>query len=64
MRLRFEDYILDVARRELWRGCEPIGALLVFIPNGYTDFIEFNHSQFRRVIRASQACSKAVSNNA
>jgi DNA-binding winged helix-turn-helix (wHTH) protein len=24
MRLRFEDYILDVARRELWRGCEPI----------------------------------------
>jgi DNA-binding winged helix-turn-helix (wHTH) protein len=24
MRLRFGDYILDVARRELWRGCEPI----------------------------------------
>ena len=24
MRLRFDDYILDVARRELWRSSEPI----------------------------------------
>ena len=24
MRLRFDDYILDVARREMWRGSEPI----------------------------------------
>jgi DNA-binding winged helix-turn-helix (wHTH) protein len=24
MRLTFDDYILDVARRELWRGCEPV----------------------------------------
>jgi DNA-binding winged helix-turn-helix (wHTH) protein len=24
MRLRFDDYILDVARRELWRGSEPV----------------------------------------
>jgi DNA-binding winged helix-turn-helix (wHTH) protein len=24
MRLRFDDYVLDVARRELWRGAEPI----------------------------------------
>jgi hypothetical protein len=25
MRLRFDDYILDVARRELWRGSKPVG---------------------------------------
>jgi DNA-binding winged helix-turn-helix (wHTH) protein len=24
VRLTFDDYILDVARRELWRGCEPV----------------------------------------
>jgi DNA-binding winged helix-turn-helix (wHTH) protein len=24
MRLRFDDYLLDVARRELWRGSEPV----------------------------------------
>jgi DNA-binding winged helix-turn-helix (wHTH) protein len=24
MRLTFDDYILDVARRELWRGSEPV----------------------------------------
>ncbi|MBV8242182.1 MAG: winged helix-turn-helix domain-containing protein [Hyphomicrobiales bacterium] len=24
MRLTFDDYILDVARRELWHGCEPV----------------------------------------
>jgi hypothetical protein len=24
VRLTFDDYILDVARRELWRGSEPI----------------------------------------
>jgi TolB-like protein/DNA-binding winged helix-turn-helix (wHTH) protein len=24
MRLTFDDYILDVARRELWRGCQPV----------------------------------------
>jgi DNA-binding winged helix-turn-helix (wHTH) protein len=24
MRLRFDDYILDVARRELWHGSEPV----------------------------------------
>jgi DNA-binding response OmpR family regulator len=24
MRLRFDDYSLDVARRELWRGSEPV----------------------------------------
>ena len=24
MRLRFDDHLLDVARRELWRGSEPV----------------------------------------
>src|SRR6516164_6272607 len=24
MRLKFDDYVLDVARREIWRGSEPV----------------------------------------